>query len=61
MTKKQQQAYRRLIDETAGNVLLAVWQAAMSQCDEIYKAMLIRLRDEIDKQLKNKQLKDKQL
>lgn len=50
MTKKQQQAYRRLIDETTGDVLLTVWQAAMSQCDEIYKAMLIRLRDEIDKQ-----------
>ena len=55
MTKKQQQAYRRLIDKTAGDVLLTVWQAATSQCDEIYKAMLIRLRDEIDKQLKNKE------
>lgn len=52
MNKKEQKILDRQLDDIADKLLIDGWRCTLSITDDIYRRMLIKLRDRIDYKLK---------
>ena len=59
MTEKERKAFDKLIERITRDAMMDLYKAALDQCDDIYTAMLIRLRENIDATLKERQKGEK--
>lgn len=56
MNKKQLKALEKITDSAVDDAIMGMYRAALDQCDEIYTAMLLKMRERINNELKKKGL-----
>ena len=54
MSKKTQQAYKKMIDEAAGDMLIEVNKKAFDITEDVFNDILLSLREKIDELLERK-------
>jgi shikimate kinase len=56
MNKKQLKALEKITDSAVDDAIMGMYRTALDQCDEIYTAMLLKMRERINNELKKKGL-----
>ena len=59
MNKKAQKAFDELIEDTARETIMEMYRKALDISGEVYRAMLARMREAIDYELKKKEEREK--
>lgn len=59
MNKKAQKAFDELIETTARDMIMEMYRKALDISGEVYRAMLARMREAIDYELKKKEEREK--
>ena len=55
MNKKAQKAFDELIETTTRGTILAMYRKSLDISDEVYGAMLVKMRETIDWELKRRE------
>lgn len=59
MNKKAQKAFDELIDTTARDMIMEMYRKALDISGEVYRAMLVKMRETIDYELKKREEREK--
>lgn len=59
MNKKAQRAFDELIEDTARDMIMEMYRKALDISSEVYRAMLVKMRETIDYELKKKEEREK--
>lgn len=59
MNKKAQKAFDELIETTARDMIMEMYRKALDISGEVYRAMLVKMRETIDYELKKKEDREK--
>lgn len=59
MNKKAQKAFDELIETTARDTIMEMYRKALDISGEVYVAMLVKMRETIDYELKKKEEREK--
>ena len=59
MNKKAQKAFDELIEATARDTIMEMYRKALDISDEVYGAMLVKMRDTIDYELKRREERER--
>ena len=54
MTEKERKAFDKLIEQLTREAMMDLYKAALDQCDDIYIALLLKMREHIDHELNEK-------
>lgn len=58
MNKKQLKAFDEMIEDITRDTIMEMYRKALDVSSEVYKAMLVKMRDTIDYELKKKEAND---
>lgn len=59
MNKKAQKAFDELIEDTTRETIMEMYRKALDISGEVYRAMLVKMRETIDWELKKKEEREK--
>lgn len=59
MNKKAQKAFDELIEDTARETIMEMYRKALDISGEVYVAMLVKMRETIDYELKKREEREK--
>lgn len=60
MNKKAQKAFDELIEDVARETIMEMYRKALDISSEVYLAMLVKMRESIDYELKKKEEREKE-
>lgn len=59
MNKKAQKAFEELIEDAARDTIMGMYRKALDISDAVYGAMLVKMRETIDYELKRREEREK--
>lgn len=59
MNKKAQKAFDELIEDAARDTIMEMYRKALDISGEVYRAMLVKMRETIDYELKKREEREK--
>lgn len=59
MNKKAQKAFDDIIEDATRDMIMAIYRKSLDVSDAVYGAMLVKMREMIDHELKKREERDK--